>query len=745
MDENLILESLKQESEKFKADSKPYKGIEKLVYSIHSAPELREWVTLESIPLIPYITNENRDSIMVFLSVSVKNDTFMNILPPWGVLIYSYPELKLLKKLNLKGKLKADYTLSSDAILTPSLSPNVEKSLNEGVLPDMPKDLKRAYMEAAKAIEDYDSNFNLQKTALASDLSVTPLLDETKALIDESEAQIPTIKLKNTLGFLRDPYFTIGVVGEFSTGKSSLINKLVDADIVPVSTLPTTTLITKIIYGEKPALVYYKADGTMESREFDLGSFDDLNAFDEKEDPEGAVRIDYPYTWLKDYNIQFIDSPGTSDIVSRRAEKTTDVISICDAIIVVVSAVMPLSLTEKAFIDQHILARKVPKVVVAVSKLDLVAPEQRESVLTYIKNKLQTWSNNIEMLVINEAEDLPENSSFLPVCGRANILSFLEEWTMDKQHKILRGISVACELRDSVSLVKDSLNARLAAAKLSSEEREKARKAFEEKTEHLRLDWEDLRLEMDKRSVTCSRWINDRVYERRGEIIEKLKFELSHVSNPKSWWEKDMPYRLKQELGYILRNLEDTLTNMYLKDVHWLYEEVKRRFSNDLMLYKDNSFTEAQEPILKPSGNELTDINSFRTFTRIGAGAATILGYTLFGPLGIVFSISGGIVSEILLNKNISKQSQRLDTAIDGVVDDVFKKVLAVTSERIAAAYRNALNEITSKEYEWVAVQKSALNNDNTDVSADNIKALIEKSDILLNKINQFMGGLKND
>jgi len=53
--------------------------------------------------------------------------------------------------------------------------------------------------------------------------------------------------------------FQIVVLGEFSRGKSTFINTLLNKNILPSNILPTTAVITKIYYGKEPRVkINYK-------------------------------------------------------------------------------------------------------------------------------------------------------------------------------------------------------------------------------------------------------------------------------------------------------------------------------------------------------------------------------------------------------------------------------------------------------------------------------------------------------
>lgn len=56
---------------------------------------------------------------------------------------------------------------------------------------------------------------------------------------------------------LMNDTFKVTVIGNFKSGKSTLINALLGQEILPANALPTTAVITEIKYGEKPKAVLH--------------------------------------------------------------------------------------------------------------------------------------------------------------------------------------------------------------------------------------------------------------------------------------------------------------------------------------------------------------------------------------------------------------------------------------------------------------------------------------------------------
>ena len=58
------------------------------------------------------------------------------------------------------------------------------------------------------------------------------------------------------------PPLQIMVMGAFSTGKSSFINAFLGETVTAVGALPTTAVITKLMYGDNKVRVHFQDDTT---------------------------------------------------------------------------------------------------------------------------------------------------------------------------------------------------------------------------------------------------------------------------------------------------------------------------------------------------------------------------------------------------------------------------------------------------------------------------------------------------
>lgn len=146
-----------------------------------------------------------------------------------------------------------------------------------------------------------------------------------ESLAKYTEGQDSLRHLRKGLDIMNRP-LRILVMGEFSTGKSTFIDAFLGKELLIRDTLPTTAVVTKIIYGKEHAVIVHYKDG----RKDVLHNGDDIRKIT-AEDTSGNVKhsirntIDYveitePIELLK--FVEFIDSPGLGADNTTHAQVT---------------------------------------------------------------------------------------------------------------------------------------------------------------------------------------------------------------------------------------------------------------------------------------------------------------------------------------------------------------------------------------------------------------------------------------
>ncbi|XP_010255948.1 PREDICTED: probable transmembrane GTPase FZO-like, chloroplastic isoform X2 [Nelumbo nucifera] len=226
------------------------------------------------------------------------------------------------------------------------------RSSNTPEKADFTKDLtgKEGYAGFFK-LEDREKQFIetervVLKEAIATIRKAAPLMEEVSLLAD-AFCQL-------------DEPFLLVIVGEFNSGKSTVINALLGGRYLKEGVVPTTNEITLLCYSE-------------------LDSYEQERC---ERRPDGQFICYLPAPILKQMNL--VDTPGTNVILQRQQRLTEEFVPRADLILFVISADRPLTQSEVAFL--HYIQQWKKKVVFVLNKSDIYrTTSELEEAIAFIK------------------------------------------------------------------------------------------------------------------------------------------------------------------------------------------------------------------------------------------------------------------------------------------------------------------------------------------------------------------------
>lgn len=190
---------------------------------------------------------------------------------------------------------------------------------------------------------------------------------------------------------LQEHVFSVGIMGEFKRGKSTVINALLGQEIVPADVVPCSATLNYVKWdANKRAEIHFK-DGTKTEV-----SVDELANYVTKiteasaqnaENVEDAV-VYYPCPFCQN-GVQIVDTPGLNDD-ERMTEISEKVIPTLDAIIMVVTADSPFSQSEAEFVRNKVMSSDLGRIIFLVNKIDLIDEDDRPRLLSSIREKIQS-------------------------------------------------------------------------------------------------------------------------------------------------------------------------------------------------------------------------------------------------------------------------------------------------------------------------------------------------------------------
>lgn len=149
--------------------------------------------------------------------------------------------------------------------------------------------------------------------------------------------------------------FRLAVVGEFSQGKSTLLNALLGEEIQPVRAIPCSGAVTVLKYGTQKRVICHYKDGRVEEIAFDQykakASISKEAAVDHRSDELAQSNIEeiifeHPELTLCKSGVEIVDSPGLNEHPQRTAI-TQKILRDTDAAIFLTNATRLLAEKEK--------------------------------------------------------------------------------------------------------------------------------------------------------------------------------------------------------------------------------------------------------------------------------------------------------------------------------------------------------------------------------------------------------------
>jgi GTPase Era involved in 16S rRNA processing len=199
------------------------------------------------------------------------------------------------------------------------------------------------------------------------------------------------VEYRNALAMIVDKLetktFEIGVFGRVSSGKSSLLNYLLQVNCLPVDVAPVTAIPTRIGYGPDPQLRIEFADNPPLTI-----PFSDISDFaTEQGNPNNAkhvtrVNIELPSPKLSE-GIMFVDTPGLGTLATSGSNETLTYLPRCDLGILMLEASVGVTAEDCAILDA--LGRAGSNAVILISKCDLFNEREREKLIAYVAGEIQ--------------------------------------------------------------------------------------------------------------------------------------------------------------------------------------------------------------------------------------------------------------------------------------------------------------------------------------------------------------------
>jgi len=232
------------------------------------------------------------------------------------------------------------------------------------------------YDQFKKLKNDLVEHVNLLKAVVQDDLNSF----EIRKLDDFSQ------ELKRQL------VFTVLCVGDFSSGKTTFVNRfLIEEDLLPTKVTPTTARLTEVRYGDVLKAHIISGDAEVQSISEDVK--ESLAAFIVKDgkytDTTERVIIETPSQSLSE-GVVVVDAPGLNDPDLERMKVTLDYLHQADAVLYFFNAQQAWTKSQKEFLEESVLGKKeLDKLFLMLNYWDCVDQDQRDELLEHVQFEMK--------------------------------------------------------------------------------------------------------------------------------------------------------------------------------------------------------------------------------------------------------------------------------------------------------------------------------------------------------------------
>ena len=255
-----------------------------------------------------------------------------------------------------------------------------------------------------------------------------------------ADDEVARTTIRDLFTRLAEDRFNIVIVGRFSRGKTSVVNALLAVDRLPVGIVPLTSVVTTVSYGTVDQVFLTFQESRLRS-EIPLSAL--AQHITQAGNPGNTRGIRIADVRLRAELLRrgffLVDTPGIGSAIAANTQTTEAFLPEADAFLLITSYDAALTEEEVALLRREISSSR--RIFVVVNKHDTVSTEQRDLVLRYVRDQLQSICDgaDIPLFSVSATEALEahqtNNPDLLSRCGIRTLRDELVSFVLVEKHK----------------------------------------------------------------------------------------------------------------------------------------------------------------------------------------------------------------------------------------------------------------------------------------------------------------------
>jgi len=597
-------------------------------------------------------------------------------------------------------------------------------------------------------------------------MSIIPFKKKNFDTLFAKYEKLLTVK-NNEAIFDKNPNVTIAFIGEFNSGKSSLINALLGNDLLPTDIFQTTATINRVTYGPIERLEIIGHNDEVIARYDNISQLKEFNA--DKGDFKNIKWIKLFSPSLKE-GLELIDTPGFNDPDPIRDKTFLSILPTADAIVLVGDVNQALKGSEIPYIRDQLFGKGISNTIFIFNSCDTL-PNLNEL------DKLKTNITSELLKLFKEIADFYKERGYNSI---ADTVSAIDPATVTYFTSAYAGANKPMECDDTLkNYLKESFNKLkerifdFVSLRATLEEARKTKwllnnllnKASFLEYSSSEIDSKKTRLEVQKEKL------ENRIYA--------LSVNLKNKSSELTKIMKSIEPAIRQYVAEIRENLvkraSSVLTtpgfseDVYKKEIRAAIDEIIQK-TNELVLPVINKpieldtseaadldksdFTKVLSKYTMPVDQEtmvkmVSEQQSSGLMSNMAGGLGSIMafamGHPLVGVAVMLYSAFSAYTSQQKATTTISKSLQQAKTELNNMLSALFNNI---ESQLIEASYQSL--KIYSKEVlksassiQWDIIE-FCKNIDSVHSQEDNVRQL-EQLKIAVNDCKSYYELLLED
>ena len=177
-------------------------------------------------------------------------------------------------------------------------------------------------------------------------------------------------------------------MGQFSRGKTTLMNALLGGAYLPMGALPMTSVITTVRYGSRPRAIVHRRTSPLpiEVPLTEVARFVAQTSARRAELQVVSVQVEIPAEILR-LGFEFVDTPGVGSAIEINTATTRQFLPEADAVIFVTGFDSPLTEAEAGFIADA--ASHAGRLFLVLNKRDLVSGRDAAEAAEFVRRRVR--------------------------------------------------------------------------------------------------------------------------------------------------------------------------------------------------------------------------------------------------------------------------------------------------------------------------------------------------------------------